>query len=205
MKPRHGRSTANPLLLGLYLEQLFLSCCSQPGLFQFTSRENSNNHQHNLDFSSISLNNVALLVARSWDFQLGKPQRWREHSWELQPALPLPWCCQPSRCQEWHSLKSPARGVRDFFEALSFSFQSLCSSQSWSHRGSRNAWPWGHLIEPPLAPDGHAQVLFFFCGDAEEEEAKHSSESCPAPRYLLSQNQGLGKAGKSLQACWTWM
>lgn len=58
----------------------------------------------------------------------------------------------------------------------------------------------GHLIEPFLAPDGDAQVFSFLCGDAEEEEAKQSSESCSAPRYLLSQNQGLGKAGKSLQA-----
>lgn len=58
----------------------------------------------------------------------------------------------------------------------------------------------GHLIEPFLAPDGDAQAFSFLCGDAEEEEAKHSSESCSAPRYLLSQNQGLGKAGKSLQA-----
>lgn len=156
MKPRQGRRTANPLLLGLYLEQVFLSCCSHPGQFQLTSKENFNEHQHNLNFSSISLNNVALLLAHSWE----TPAMDTAH-WELQPALPLPWCCcQLSHCQKgwhrWHSLQSPARGGQGFlgFEPLSFSFQSLCSSQSWSHCGSRNAWPQGYSIEPFLAPDG---------------------------------------------------
>lgn len=72
------------------------------------------------------------------------------------------------------------------FEALSFLFQNLCSSQSWSHRGSRNAQTQENGNQPFLAfPESiepHGNESKSLPGRAQGGHSQDTAEVTSLPR-----------------------